>query len=131
MHCDVPAIWRHRIDDLTHILVRHRHAEMRKMKMQADTAHASVVEPFDLRGRRIGLEQGNTAITPPARGEEIEQDGMIAAVAGRMHEHTALKAEKIMEPEQILLGGVGRREWPVRGIGKFAVRAEDVEMRVA
>src|SRR5262249_61407449 len=104
---------------------------MRKMKMQADTAHASVVEPFDVGRRRIGLEQGNAAITPPAGGEEIEQDGMIAAVAGRMHEHAALKAEKIMEPEQILLGGVGRREWPVRGIGKFAVRAEDVEMRVA
>ena len=80
------------------------------MKMQADAADTSVIEPLDLGRRRVGLEQGNAAIAAAAGGEQIEQHGMIAAVAGRVHEHAALKTEKIMQSEQILLGRVGRRE---------------------
>src|SRR5690348_15583759 len=104
---------------------------MSEMKMQADAADAGVIEPLDLRCRRVGPEQSNTAVTAPAGGEEIEQHGMIAAVAGRVHEHAAFKAEKIMQPEQILFGCIRRRERPVRRIGEFAVRTEYVEMRIA
>src|SRR3974377_1669350 len=49
MHGDMPAVRRDRLDNLTHVLVRHRRAEMRKMKMQADTADTGLVEPLDLR----------------------------------------------------------------------------------
>src|ERR1700746_1092278 len=56
---------------------------------------------------------------------------MIAAVASRVHEHAALKAEKIMQPEQILLGRIRRRERPIRRVGKFAVPPEHMKMRIA
>ena len=104
---------------------------MGEMKMQADPAYTGLVEPFDLRRRRVGLEQGNAAIAAASGAEKIEQHRMIAVVAGRVHENAALKAEKIVEPEQILLGRVRGRERPIRRIGKFAVRAEHMEMRVA
>src|SRR5690348_16985163 len=103
---------------------------MSEMKMQANAADAGVIEFLDLGSRRIGLEQGNATITAIAGGKQITQHGMIAAVTGRVHEHAALKSKKIMQPEQSFLGRIRRRERPVRCIGKFCMRTEDVEMRI-
>ena len=123
MHGDVPAVPRHCFDDLAHVLARHRRAKMREMKMQADAAHAGLVEPFDLGGRHIGFQQSDAAIAAARGGEQIDQHRVVAAVAGRVHEHAAFEAKKLMQAEQILLRRVGRREWPVRRVGKLAVRA--------
>src|SRR6202040_1168161 len=62
MHGDMPAVRRDRLDNLTHVRVWHRRAEMGKMKMQADAADTGLVEPLDLSRRRIRFEQGNAAI---------------------------------------------------------------------
>src|SRR5277367_2431284 len=107
MERNMPAIRRHQLDDAAHVFWRHRLAEMRKIEVQADAAHAGRVKPFDLGWLRRRLEQGDAAITAVAGGEQIDQRRMIAAMARRLDEDAALEAEEGVQAEQVLLGRIG------------------------
>ncbi len=99
--------------------------------MQPHAAHAGVVKPLHLVVRRRRLEQRNAAIAILTGFEQVDQHAVIAAMRRRLHEDAALEAQEFVQPEQVFLGGVGRRERSVRRIGKRAVRPEHVEVRVA
>ena len=90
-----------------------------------------LIEAFDLGRRECRGEHRDAAIASAGRLQQVEEGGVIRAVAGGLHEDAARKAEDAVQGEQRFLRRVVRREPPVGGERKHCVRAEHVEMRIA
>src|ERR1043165_9691201 len=51
-------------------------------------------------------------------------------MTARLYDHVLVEAKKIPQREQLLLGGVHRRVFPLRRVGEFVRRTEYVTMRI-
>ena len=65
-----------------------------------------------------------------ARETRVDHRAVVGAVAGRLHNDVAGKAEVIAQGEQLRLARVAWRVLALGGIGEFGPRAEHVAMRV-
>ena len=98
--------------------------------MEARAAQAGGVEPLELGVAHVGRHQRDAAIGLAGGGNGVLGDGIVVAVAVRLHDHAMLDAEPLMQREQHLLGRVGRRVVAAFRKGKSFARPEDMDMRI-
>jgi hypothetical protein len=67
--------------------------------MQPHAPHAGIVQAIDVGLRSPGFEQRDAAIIAFAGIEQIDKHPVIAAMASRLNEYTALKAEEFVQAE--------------------------------
>ena len=99
--------------------------------VKARAAQPCRVEPLEFGVGNVGRHQRDAAIALAGGGDRIDGDGIVAAVAVRLHDHAMLDAEFFMEGKKHFLGGVGGRVVAPVGERKPRARSEHVHMRVA
>src|SRR5262249_26673212 len=62
--------------------------------------------------------------------ERVDQRAIVLGVAGRLHDHVLVEAEKVAQREQLFLGRVTGRVFALGRVGKFAFRPEHVAVRI-
>jgi len=77
------------------------------------------------------VDVGDGAVSASARRDGVERDPVVGAVDAGIDDHRAADAELGMQRPEILQRRIGRRIRPVRGIGIFRIRSEDVAVRIA
>ncbi|HEY9539688.1 MAG TPA: hypothetical protein VIS03_18990 [Kiloniellaceae bacterium] len=76
-------------------------------------------------------DDGNRAGTASEAAGGLQSAAVVGAVGGRLHDHHALEAERLLMRQQVLHSGDSRRVEAVRGEAGVVARAEDVHMAVA
>src|SRR4051812_45318638 len=123
---DIGQALRHR----QHVVERVAGGDMAHV-VEAHAAKTLLVQAFQLGSGRRSRRERNAAIVL-VRSEQVGGGGIVEPVRGRLHDHAALDAEKLVQREQRLLGRVaGRRVAPLGGERKALLGPEDMEMRVA
>src|SRR6478736_3514669 len=85
--------------------------EMRHV-VEARATQTGSVEPSELCVGSCQRYQGHAFIRAACRGDRIDGDRIIGAVAGRLHDDAMLDSKPLVQPEQQLLRRIGRRVAP-------------------
>src|SRR5215469_10634256 len=98
---------------------------------EADPAEALRVKAREFAVTDRQRQERNSAISNRFISERVGNNGIVEAVASRLHDHRAGEAEHGMEGKKLLLRSI---RWPEHGIRrkwKTVLRAEDMTMRIA
>ena len=126
---DVPPKLVHaRRDALQHI--GRREIDQALEEIEAHAAHAGFVHPLQLIVGHLLADKGDTLGAALGTVERIDHRAVVLGVAGRLDNDVVVEAEKVAQREQLLLRRVARCVFALRRVGKFALRAEDVTMRI-
>ena len=99
-------------------------------EVEARTAHARRVEPLQFFVGDVRLHHRDAAIEALAPFQRIHERGIVRAVATRLYDHRALKAQMIVQFAQLFLRRIDGRVGARRGEGERRRRAEDVAMGI-
>ncbi len=100
-------------------------------EVESNPANAARVQALEFALRHAVLDAGNAAIAPLARGDRIQCDLHVRAMAAGMDDDGPRDSQLCVQPAQILDRRIGRRVAAVGRVGKFAGRPKDMAMRVA
>ncbi len=130
MQIDVPA---HRRDHLDNAIEGPHVGNTTEMsnKIEPATAKAALVQSAQFALAHSAVEIGNGPVGAATGGDGIERDAVVGAMHAGIDDHGAADAELGMQGPKIFQWRIGRRVGPIRRIGIFRVRPEDMAMRIA
>src|SRR6478752_7348558 len=104
--------------------------EMRHV-VEARATQTGSVEPYEFCVGSCHRYQGHAFIRAACRGDRIDGDRIVGAVAGRLHDDAMLYTKPLVQPEQQVLWRIRGRVVPPLGKRKTLAWPEHMHMRVA
>ena len=91
---DMPVMLDNAAGDLDQFVLR-REVDQPLDEIEPDAAHTGLVKPLQFRVAHLAPDGRDAARLAPARTQGVDHGAVVGAVAGRLHDHVAGKAEMI------------------------------------
>ena len=111
-------------------LVAGREVDEAPEKIEADAAHARLVQIDELAVGNVAADGCHAARPAVARAARVGHRAVVGAVAGGLHDDVAREAEVIAQREELRLARVARGVLSLGRVWKLGAGAEHVAVRV-
>ena len=126
---DMPAQPGHPGRDLLQ-LVLGREVDEPLDEVEAHSTHTRLVQRAQLLVRSVALHSRDAARAVAGGPARVDERGVVGAVARRLHDDGARKAEAVAQRKQLRFGGVARCVLALRRVREGGARPEDVAVGV-